>query len=128
MGRKKNLIILDNGKNVYPEELEAFFMEHLDYIHEVVVFEAEKEINGRPQKIIAAAFQVDAADFPDLDAAGLTEKMNKDVTALNHLLPAYKRVQDVFVSTEEFEINSTRKVIRSKVEERYYAHLKADKQ
>ena len=128
MGRKKNLIILDNGKNVYPEEVEAFFMEHLDYIHEVVVFEAEKEINGRMQKIIAAAFQVDPADFPDMTYEALEQKMNDDVTAVNRLLPAYKRVQDVFVSTEEFEINSTRKVIRKKVEERYYAHLKEKQQ
>ena len=124
MGRKKNLIILDNGKNVFPEEVEAFFMEHLDYIHEVVIFEAEKEINGRPQKIIAAAFQVDPADFPDKTTEEIEAKMSEDVSAVNKLMPAYKRVQDFFVSTEEFEINSTRKVIRSKVVEKYYARLK----
>ena len=124
MGRKKNLIILDNGKNVFPEEVEAFFMEQLDYIHEVVVFEAEKEINGRPQKIIAAGFQLDPADFPDLSKEQLAERISEDVTRVNKLLPAYKRVQDTFVSTEEFEINSTRKVIRSKVVEKYYDQLK----
>ena len=124
MGRKKNLIILDNGKNVYPEDVEAFFMEHIPYIHEVVVFEAEREINGREQKIIAAAFQIDPADFPDKDSDALYEMMSKDVSDVNRLLPAYKRVQDIFVSTEEFEINSTRKVIRSKVVERYYDWLK----
>lgn len=124
VGRKKNLIILDNGKNVFPEEVEAFCMEHIDYIHEVVVFEGEKEINGRPQKIIVGAFQVDPADFPDLTEDALREKVNDDVTAVNKLLPAYKRINDVFVSTTEFEINSTRKVIRKKVEDRYYASLK----
>ena len=44
--------------------------------------------------------------------------------SVNKLLPAYKRINDVFVSTTEFEINSTRKVIRKKVEDRYYASLK----
>ena len=37
----------------------------------------------------------------------------------------YEDDYSVYVSTEEFEINSTRKVIRKKVEDRYYAHLKA---
>ncbi len=124
MGRKKNLIILDNGKNVYPEEVEAFFMEHIDYIHEVVIFEGEKEVNGRPQKIIVAAFQLDPEDFPDKTAQELYEMMSLDVSNVNRLMPAYKRVQDIYVSTEPFEINSTRKVIRKKVEERYYAWLK----
>lgn len=124
VGRKKNLIILDNGKNVFPEEVEAFCMEHIDYIHEVVVFEGEKEINGRPQKIIVGAFQVDPADFPSLSEAALKDKVTADVTEVNKLLPGYKRIGDVFVSTTEFEINSTRKVIRKKVEDRYYESLK----
>jgi long-chain acyl-CoA synthetase len=123
-GRKKNLIILDNGKNVYPEEVESFFMEHIDYIQDVVVFEGEKEINGRPQKIIAAGFQVDAADFPEMTLQQITDKLNEEVTRVNKMLPAYKRIQDIFVSTEEFEINSTRKVIRSKVVQKYYDQLK----
>ena len=118
-----NLIILDNGKNVYPEEVEAFFMEHIDYIHEVVVFEGEKEVNGRPQKIIVAAFQLDPEDFKDKSEQALYEMMSLDVSNVNRLMPAYKRVQDIYVSTEPFEINSTRKVIRKKVEERYYAWL-----
>ncbi len=124
VGRKKNLIILDNGKNVFPEEVEAFCMEHIDYIHEVVVFEGEKPINGRPQKIIVGAFQVDPADFPEMSEEELKQKVSDDVTAVNKLLPGYKRINDVFVSTTEFEINSTRKVIRKKVEDRYYESLK----
>lgn len=127
VGRKKNLIILDNGKNVFPEEVEAFFMEHIDYVHEVVVFEAEKMINGRPQKIIVAAFQVNPEELPDKTPEEITEMLNADVTEVNKLLPAYKRSQDTFISLTEFEINSTRKVIRKKVEERYYASLKENK-
>ena len=123
VGRKKNLIILDNGKNIFPEDIEAFFMEHIDYITEVVVFEAEKQINGRPQKLIASAFYVNPENVENKTEAEISEMLNKDVERVNKMLPAYKRTQDIMLSTTEFEINSTRKVIRSKVVERYYKNL-----
>ena len=67
---------------------------------------------------------MDAADFPEMTLQQITDKLNEEVTRVNNMLPAYKRIQDIFVSTEEFEINSTRKVIRSKVVEKYYDQLK----
>ena len=124
VGRKKNLIILDNGKNVFPEEVESVFMEQIPYLREVVVFEGERALAGKTQKLIVGAYQVAPEDFPDMDEAAIREKVTADVMAANTVLPAYKRVNDVYVSTEPFEINSTRKVIRSKVEERYYNSLK----
>ena len=123
VGRKKNLIILDNGKNIFPEDIEAFFMENIDYITEVVVFEAEKQVNGRPQKLIASAFYVNPENVENKTEAEISEMLNKDVERVNKMLPAYKRTQDIMLSTTEFEINSTRKVIRSKVVERYYKNL-----
>ena len=124
VGRKKNLIILENGKNIFPEDIESVFMENIPYITEVVVFEAEKELNGRPQKLIASAFYVNPENVPGKSEAEISEMLNKDVEKVNKILPPYKRVQDVMLSTTEFEINSTRKVIRSKVVERYYNSLK----
>lgn len=123
-GRKKNLIILDNGKNVYPEEVESFFMEHIDYIQDVVVFEGEKEINGRPQKIIVGAVHTNPENLPDMTEEEIIARMNEDIARVNKLLPGYKRLQDLYLTTEAFEINSTRKVIRQKVIDRYYASIR----
>ena len=123
-GRKKNLIILDNGKNVYPEEVESFFMEHIDYIQDVVVFEGEKEINGRPQKIIVGAVHTNPDNLPDMTEEEIIARMNEDIARVNKLLPGYKRLQDLYLTTEAFEINSTRKVIRQKVIDRYYASIR----
>ena len=47
--------------------------------------------------------------------------VEKDILEANKELTFYKRVQDTYITTKEFEINSTRKVIRSKVIERYNA-------
>ncbi len=123
VGRKKNLIILDNGKNVFPEEVESYYMEAVDYLHDVVVFEAEKEVGGRKQKIIAGAFYVSPEDVDNKSEEEIKEMVEKDILAANKDLTVYKRVQDTYITTKEFEINSTRKVIRSKVIDRYYAQL-----
>ena len=50
--------------------------------------------------------------------------MREDIGRVNKLLPGYKRLQDLYLTTEEFEINSTRKVIRQKVIDRYYDSIK----
>lgn len=124
VGRKKNLIILDNGKNVFPEEVESVFMEHIPYIHAVVIFEAEKEINGRMQKIIAAGFEVHPDELEKDLLDNLEQRLSADVEAVNRILPSYKKVQDTFISLEEFPINTQRKVVRKYVVEAYYNQLK----
>ena len=121
VGRKKNLIILDNGKNVFPEEVESYYMEAISYLHDVVIFETEQEVGGRMQKIIAGAFYVSPEDVDNKSEAEIKEMVEKDILEANKELTFYKRVQDTYITTKEFEINSTRKVIRSKVIERYNA-------
>ena len=74
-------------------------------------------------KLIASAFYVNPENVDNKTEAEISQMLNKDVERVNKLLPAYKRTQDVMLSTTEFEINSTRKVIRSKVVERYYKNL-----
>lgn len=124
VGRKKNLIILDNGKNIFPEEVESYYMEAVPYLHDVVVFEAEQETGGRKQKIIAGAFYISPEDVDNKSDEEIRAMAEKDILEANKELTAYKRVQDIYITTKEFEINSTRKVIRSKVVERYYAEHK----
>ncbi len=121
VGRKKNLIVLDNGKNIFPEEVESFFMEHIDYVHEVVIFDTDINRKRTKTNIIVAAMEIDLKDFPGMTEQEVRTKLKADFDEANRQLPGYKRAHDLFISTTPFDINSTRKVIRSKVIERYLA-------
>lgn len=98
-GRKKNLIILGNGKNVSPEFLESKLLE-IPYIKECIVY-GKKSENGAD--IIAAKI------YPDKDASSIKE----DIDKLNVNLAPYMRIDDYEILTEEFEKTSTKKIKRS---------------
>ncbi len=91
-GRKKNLIILDNGKNVSPEELEIL-ISNIENVVEVVV-------TGEDNLIAAEIFAE--------DRTGIQE----GIDALNKTLPSYKRINRVKFRDEEFEKTTTKKIKR----------------
>ena len=94
-GRKKNIIITPNGKNVYPEEIEAV-IQKVDGIGEVVVYEDEK--------LICAEIYTETPENK--------EQIKADVFALNKTLPSYKQVQKVVFRDTEFEKTTTKKIKR----------------
>lgn len=119
-GRKKFLIILPNGENIFPETVESNIMEHLLYAHEVVAFEEKKEVNGREVVVMAAAVYTEKSDHPeDMSEEDIIKKVKADVADSNKGQPSYRKVQNVYVSFNEFPKNSTRKVIRQKVIDTY---------
>ena len=97
-GRKKNLIVLSNGKNVSPEELEDKLMS-IDYIKEVVVYEE----NGA----ITAEFFLDTVTYPDAES-----KIKGDVRALNKTMPAFKQISKIKTRDKEFPKTTTLKIKR----------------
>lgn len=120
-GRKKFLIILPNGENIFPETVESNIMENLPYAVETVAFE-EKIISatGKENTIMAAAIYVNKELIKEeLTDEEVIAKTKADVAQSNKGQPAYRKVQNVYVSFNEFEKNSTRKVIRQKVIDTY---------
>jgi long-chain acyl-CoA synthetase len=103
-GRVKNVIVLDSGKNVYPEELELYFR-NSPLISEIAVF--GKKISGRET--------VFAVIVPAVKTASAYEKLREEVTALNKGLPLYKTISRFAVSVDPLPRNSTRKVLVSEV-------------
>lgn len=112
-GRKKNIIILSNGKNIFPEEIE----EHL-YTSPLI---GECVVIGR--KNSAGDTRITAVIYPSDEAVELEGKSEEEklalirdaVNTINRSLPVYKQVRDVELRSEEFEKTTTRKIKRSLV-------------
>ena len=109
-GRKKNIIILSNGKNIFPEEIE----ENL-YTSPLI---GECVVIGR--KNSAGDTRITAVIYPSDEAVELEGKSEEEklalirdaVNTINRSLPVYKQVRDVELRSEEFEKTTTRKIKR----------------
>ena len=103
-GRIKNVIVLENGKKVYPEEVE-FHIEKLEYVKEVMVF--NKKVGKKD--CVKATVVVDTEIMSVSDAKALFEK---DIKKINKQLAKYKQVQDFEVTDVEFDKTTTGKIKR----------------
>ncbi len=110
-GRKKNIIILDNGKNVYPEEIEEY-LERVEVIKECVVIGRE---NAGGEVVITALIYPDYDMFKGCDEAEIIEKMRSEVAKINKMLPTFKQIRNIEIKKTEFEKTTTKKIIRYKL-------------
>ncbi|MDD4368716.1 MAG: AMP-binding protein [Oscillospiraceae bacterium] len=111
-GRQKNVIVTDNGKNIYPEELEAR-LGQCPEIGEVLVLPGQQ----RSRVCVRAKILPDTdwlkqqlGHLPTLEEA--REAVERAVAAVNDKLPNYKRVQIIEVLTEALQKTTTRKIRR----------------
>lgn len=108
-GRLKNMIVLKNGKNVYPEELESIISK-IDLVKEVVVSATENQA-GEELAIVAEIF-VDTDLATERGVADPMVEIQTAIQGLNHSLPYYKRVVNVKFRSTEFPKTTTKKIKR----------------
>lgn len=106
-GRAKNVIIPENGKNVYPEELEEY-LGQIDEIAEAVVI-GRNEAEG---VVITAVIFPNYAKYGEITDAELKAEIQKKITQLNKRLPSFKQIHKVEFRKVEFEKTSSKKIKR----------------
>lgn len=117
-GREKNLIILSNGKNVHPEELEEMIKSKLAYAKEVVVFSASNSDLGG--ECIAACICPEEEYLHSMSMEEFKSQLQKDFKSLNRSLPSYKQINKIMFSEYEFEKTTSKKIKRNSIVERNY--------
>ena len=116
-GRKKNIIVTANGKNIFPEELETYLMRS-GYIAECVVVGYMNE-KKKDYDIVALVYP-DRAYAKEILGDGVTEEQIYEqicaaVDEVNATVQTYKRIGITIVRNEEFPKNSSRKIKRAGV-------------
>ncbi len=113
-GRKKELIVLSSGKNIYPEEIEAHYTQS-PYIKELCVLGLTP--TGEP-----AAERLHAVIVPNLEVLrarkifNMKEVLRFDIENLSIHLPAHKRILSYEIWTEDLPRTTTRKLKRFEIE------------
>ena len=116
-GRIKNMIVLQGGKKVFPEEVEAI-LEKSNYVAEVCVLGTSRNFGSKDGTEEVTAVIVPKAELYNSYSDDDIERMIKlDVKSLSVNLASYKRPTNVVISKEELPKTTTRKVKRKDVRE-----------
>ena len=115
-GRKKNVIIANNGKNVFPEESEDV-VNRSPFVNECFVYGEKDE---KHDEIIAVQIVIDAEAFIEYSTKGnvfITDELIKEVISqvvkdVNKQLASYKQIKKYYIREREFEKTTTQKIKR----------------
>ena len=113
-GRKKNLIILSNGKNVYPEEIESEFIS-VPGVIDIIVYEGQSK-RGLMYNSIVAEVYPDQDYITKNNITDIEAHLKKYVDEYNLRAVPYKKIGVLKVRTEEFPKNTLRKIMRFKLD------------
>ena len=110
-GRKKNVIVLENGKNVFPEEIEEY-LSQIETIAECVVL-GRKASEGSDEITLTALVypQMDKFDR-NAQQAEIEETIRNQINKMNHKLVTYKQIRNVEFRSEPFEKTTSKKIKR----------------
>ncbi|MEG2003673.1 MAG: AMP-binding protein, partial [Clostridia bacterium] len=109
-GRKKNIIIFDNGKNIYPEEIEEYLL-RCDLICECAVI--ARVLDG--EELLTAVVYPDYEKFLGRSDIEIKDEIKQAIMGINKTLPSFKQIRNIEIKKTEFEKTSSKKIIRYKI-------------
>lgn len=112
-GRKKNVIVLKNGKNVFPEEIELLISK-LPYVSENMVYARPKDDNNDILVAVKIVYNADImkAMFPDKKQDEYYNIIWNDIKNINQTMPKYKYIKHLIITDEPMIKTTTQKVKR----------------
>ncbi len=121
-GRSKNVIVTQNGKNIYPEEIELM-LGNISEIKECMVY--GKEVEGEKELVISVKVIPNYEEIEEKHGKELSDKEIYDIIwskikEVNHKLTSYKAIKNLEIKKDDFVKTTTMKIKR-------YAELEKDK-
>ena len=110
-GRQKNVIVLKNGKNVFPEEIELL-ISNLPYVSESMVFGMPKDDDLVVSVKIVYNKDYINQKYPNISEQELKDIIWKDVKSINSNLTNYKHIKNLIITDEPMIKTTTQKVKR----------------
>ena len=113
-GRKKEVIVLKNGENVFPSDIE-FLVNKLHYVKESILFPRENT-KGEIALGIKIVYDPDFIKemFGDKTEEEYKDLIWEDIKVINQELSVFKRIKELIITTEPLEKTTTQKVKRFK--------------
>ncbi|MBQ3145031.1 MAG: AMP-binding protein [Clostridia bacterium] len=110
-GRKKNVIVLKNGKNIFPEELEAL-VTNLPYVAENMVYGKTKGDDLVVSIKVVYNEEYVKEKYGEISEEDLKDIIWKDIKEINNKLPTYKHIKNLVITKEPMIKTTTAKIKR----------------
>ena len=123
-GRSKDVIVLANGENVYPEELETHYAKS-PFIKEICILGISEDGAGAGGGILHAIVVPDMEEFRNRGQTAIMEMIRFEIENLSKQVPSYNRVHSLAVRNEPLPRTTTRKLKRFEIQQEEAERRKA---
>jgi long-chain acyl-CoA synthetase len=125
-GRKKDVIVLSSGKNIFPEEVEHAYESRCPHIKEMCVLGVEDTSSSEEQEKLHAVIVPDFDYIRSQKVVNTTDMIRYLMETISQQLPPYKRVRSFEIRRDPLPRTTTRKIKRFEVAQELQGESSAD--